>query len=70
MMTSQPFAPIIVDDQVINWKIVSGIAVGVHKYTKTHIISGDNSTRSNIEIIVECSMQQDYGEEIPVKLST
>lgn len=68
-MTSQPLAPIIVENQVINWKVVSGIAVGVHKYTKTHISGGENPS-SKVEIIIECVIRQDNGEEIPVKLST
>lgn len=72
-MTSQPLAPIIVENQVINWRVFSGIAVGVHKYTKTHIIrsGGEYPTYSSrVEIIVECSIHKDDGEEIPVKLST
>ena len=68
-MTSQPFAPIIVENQVINWGVFSGIAVGVHKYTKTHISGGERPS-SIVEIIVECLIQQYDGEEIPVKLST
>ena len=68
-MTSQPLAPIIVENHVINWKVVSGIAAGVNKYTKTHI-SGGESPSSKVEIIVECVIRQDNGEEVPVKLST
>ena len=64
-MNSQLFAPVNVNKQTIHWRVISGIAVGVQKYTKTHVSGGgDSSVSYRIETITELSIQQDNGDEI------
>lgn len=67
-MRHQLFESIIVNQQTIYWKAYSGLAVGVQKYTKTHVSGGDGSVSSWVETIIELSIQQDDGNETQMTL--
>ncbi|MEH1874964.1 hypothetical protein [Nostoc sp.] len=56
------FEPVTVNKQTINWGVYSGLAIGVQKYTKTHV-SGGEYTTSTIETIIELSIQKNNGDE-------
>lgn len=68
-MTNQGLESISVNEQTIYWAVRSGVAVGVQKYTKTHVTGGygDSAPSSQIETIIEFSLQQESGNEIEMK---
>jgi hypothetical protein len=68
-MKSQSFESITINEKKIHWKTLSGVAVGVQKYTKTHVSGGrDENVSSSIETIIEFSIQQDNGNETEIVL--
>ena len=63
-MSNQLFKPVTVNGKTIHWKCISGRAVGVQKYTTTHVSGGGNSPVSSwIETIIELSIEQSNGRE-------
>jgi hypothetical protein len=68
-MRSQLFESISINRQKIDWKTCSGIAMGVQKYTKTHVRGGgDSSVSYSIETITELSILQANSNETQVIL--
>jgi hypothetical protein len=70
-MKSQPFKSISINKRQINLETCSGLAMGVQKYTKTHVIGADTiiGLSSWIETIIEFSIQQANGNEVQVTLT-
>ncbi len=70
-MSNQLFEPVKVNGTTIHWGCISGRAVGVQKYTKTHVSGGghgQSSVTSWIETIIELSIEQSNGQETPITL--
>jgi hypothetical protein len=69
-MENQELESISVNGKAIHWAVRSGVAVGVQKYTKTHVTggSGDSAPSSRIETIIEFSIQQKNGNEIEMEI--
>jgi hypothetical protein len=69
-MRSKSFESITINRRAIHWDTLSGTAIGVQKYTKTHVSGGykDEAVSSSIETIIEFSIQQDNGNETEIVL--
>jgi hypothetical protein len=69
-MLRQMFYSIQVNGKKIDWERSSGYALGVQKYTKTHVSSNSGSSVvSTIETITEFWIKQS-GKEVHVKISS
>jgi hypothetical protein len=60
-----------VNGKTIDWERLSGNALGVQKYTKTHVSGGgeNSSVSSRIETITEFDVVKQNGQEVHVKIS-
>jgi hypothetical protein len=68
-MKRQQIESIIINKLQIDWESSSGIAMGVQKYTKTHVRGGgDSSVSYSIETITELSILQANSNETQVIL--
>ena len=70
-MEFYPLESIIINKRQINFETCCGFAMGVQKYTKTHVSGGgeNSSVSSWIETITEFSIQQNDGNEVQVTLT-
>jgi hypothetical protein len=60
-----------VNGKTIDWERLSGKALGVQKYTQTHVSGGgeNSSVSSTIETITEFDVVKQNGQEVHVKIS-